>query len=101
MTARVAFTVADTAIVRCCIAWGERGVVGFQLPESREAETRARVLRRFPEAQEASPSGEIEHAVEDIVALLRGELRDLSAIPLDMERVPPFNRRVYEVARTI
>jgi methylated-DNA-[protein]-cysteine S-methyltransferase len=101
MTARVAFTVFDTAIGRCCIAWGERGVVGFQLPESREAETRARVLRRFPEAQEASPSGEVGRAVEDIVALLRGELRDLSAIALDMESVPPFNRRVYEIARTI
>lgn len=101
MTARVTFTLFDTAIGRCGIAWGERGVVGLQLPESREADTRARVLRRFPEAREDSPPAEVERAVEGIVALLHGELRDLSAITLDMDRVPPFNRRVYEVARTI
>ena len=33
--------------------------------------------------------------------MLGGEARDLSAIALDMERVPPFHRRVYAVARTI
>lgn len=101
MTVGVTFTLFDTAIGRCGIAWGERGVVGLQLPESREAETRALVQRRFPEAREELPPAEVQHAVEDIVALLRGELRDLSAIALDMEQVPPFNRRVYEIARTI
>lgn len=40
-------------------------------------------------------------AVDGIVALLRGEAIDLLAIELDMERVPPFHRRVYEVARTV
>ena len=39
--------------------------------------------------------------IDDIVALTRGERRDLSLIALDMEGVPDFNRRVYEVARTI
>ena len=36
-----------------------------------------------------------------MTALLRGEAADLSTIALDMERVPPFHRRVYEAARTI
>src|SRR5207247_3617490 len=30
-----------------------------------------------------------------------GEASDLSAVALDMERVSPFHRRVYQVARTI
>jgi len=30
------FTLFDTAIGRCGIAWGERGIVGVQLPESGE-----------------------------------------------------------------
>ena len=95
------FALFDTAIGRCGIAWGARGVVGVQLPEAREVETRARLLRRFPDAREAPPPPDVQRAIDGIVALLRGEASDLSAVALDMERVPPFDRRVYELARTI
>ncbi|WP_437681472.1 methylated-DNA--[protein]-cysteine S-methyltransferase [Sorangium sp. So ce131] len=95
------FTLFDTAIGRCGIAWGGRGVVFVQLPEARELDTRARVLKRFPGAREAPPPPEVQAAVGGIVALLRGEATDLSGVALDMDDVPPFHRRVYEVARTI
>jgi methylated-DNA-[protein]-cysteine S-methyltransferase len=95
------FTLFDTAIGRCGIAWGGRGVVGVQLPEAREAETRARLLRRFPDAREAPPPVDVRRALDGIVALLRGEVSDLSTVALDMERLPAFHRRVYEIARTI
>ncbi len=95
------FTLFDTAVGRCGIAWTGRGVVGVQLPEARDAETRARLGRRFPDAREAPPPPEIQHAIDGIVALLRGEPSTLGDVALDMESVPPFDRRVYEVARTI
>ncbi|WP_438018389.1 methylated-DNA--[protein]-cysteine S-methyltransferase [Sorangium sp. So ce315] len=95
------FTLFDTAIGRCGIAWGGRGVAFVQLPEARDSETRARVLQRFPGAREAPPPPDVQRTLDGIVALLRGEASDLSAVALDMERVPPFHRRVYEVARTI
>jgi methylated-DNA-[protein]-cysteine S-methyltransferase len=95
------FTLFETAIGRCAIAWGGRGVAGVQLPEGREAETRARVRRQFPGAREAAPPAQVQGAIDGIVALLRGESRDLSGIPLDMDGVPPFHRRVYEIARAI
>lgn len=95
------FTLFDTAIGRCGIAWGDRGVVGVQLPEVDEAKTRARLRRWFPEAREASPPPGVRGALDGIVALLQGEASDLSAVVLDMDRVLPFNRRVYEAARTI
>ena len=95
------FALFDTAIGRCGIAWGGRGVVGVQLPEAREIETRARLLLRFPGAREAPPPPDVRRAIGGIVALLRGEPSDLSAVALDMDCVPPFHRRVYEVARTI
>lgn len=100
MTAH-SFTLFGTAIGRCGIAWSERGVAGVQLPEAREPETRARLLRRFPDAREASPPPDVDRALAGIVALLRGEASALEAVALDMDRVPPFHRRVYEVARTI
>jgi methylated-DNA-[protein]-cysteine S-methyltransferase len=95
------FALFDTPIGHCAIAWGERGVVGVQLPEASEARTLARMRRRFPDTPEAPPPAAVERAIEAIVALLQGEAIDLSAIALDMEHVPPFERRVYEVARTI
>jgi methylated-DNA-[protein]-cysteine S-methyltransferase len=95
------FGLFDTAIGRCGAAWGARGVAGVQLPEAREVETRARLLQRFPDARETPPPPEVRRALDGIVALLRGESSDLSAVALDMERLPAFHRRVYEIARTI
>jgi methylated-DNA-[protein]-cysteine S-methyltransferase len=95
------FALFDTTIGRCGIAWGDGGVAGVQLPEAGEPETRARMLHRFPAAGEAIPPPEVQRAVDGIVALLGGEARDLSAIALDMEHVPAFHRRVYDVARAI
>ena len=95
------FALFDTPIGRCGIAWSSQGVAGVQLPERSDRRTRARLLRRFPDMQEAQPPPEVERAIEGIVALLEGEPSDLSAIALDMDGVPPFHRRVYEVARAI
>jgi methylated-DNA-[protein]-cysteine S-methyltransferase len=95
------FTLFDTAIGACGIAWGERGVVGVQLPEGSEARTRARLRRRFPDAPETAPPPEVERAIAAIAALLEGEKRELADIALDMAGMPAFERRVYEVARTI
>jgi methylated-DNA-[protein]-cysteine S-methyltransferase len=95
------FTFFDTAVGRCGIAWGSRGVVAVLLPEKTDAAARARLLRRRPDAREATPPPEIQRAIDDIVALLAGEARDLADVPLDLGVVPAFPRRVYEVARTI
>jgi methylated-DNA-[protein]-cysteine S-methyltransferase len=59
------------------------------------------VLARFPDAREAPPPPDVQRALDGIVALLCGKVSDLSAVVLDMDRVPPFHRRVYAVARTI
>ena len=101
MATALGFALFDTAIGRCGIAWSGRGVAGVQLPEAREAATRARVLQRFPGSREAPPPPEVRRALQGIVALLRGEPSELEAMALDMDGVPPFHRRVYEVARTI
>jgi methylated-DNA-[protein]-cysteine S-methyltransferase len=95
------FTLFDTAIGRCGVAWSDRGLVGVQLPEAGDTETRERMLKRFPAAAETMPPPEVRLAVDGIIALLQGEPSDLSAIALDMEEVAPFHRRVFEVARTI
>jgi methylated-DNA-[protein]-cysteine S-methyltransferase len=95
------FALFDTAIGPCGIAWGKRGVVGLQLPEASEDAARRRLAKRFPQAEEATPPPEVQNAIDAIQTLLRGETPDLSDIPLDMDRVPAFNRKVYEIARSV
>jgi methylated-DNA-[protein]-cysteine S-methyltransferase len=91
----------QTAIGACAIAWSDRGVRGVQLPEALESETRARILRQFPGARIGAPSPEVAAAIDGIVELLGGVPNDLREIVLDMQAVPAFDRRVYEIARTI
>jgi methylated-DNA-[protein]-cysteine S-methyltransferase len=95
------FHLFDTAIGRCGVAWGARGLTALQLPEVRDAQTRARLAARFPNARELPPPADVRRALDAIAALLRGERSDLSTIALDLDRVPPFHRRVYEVTRAI
>jgi methylated-DNA-[protein]-cysteine S-methyltransferase len=57
--------------------------------------------RRFPDAREALPPPDVQRALDAIAALLGGAPSELDAVLLDMEGVPPFHRRVYEVARGI
>jgi methylated-DNA-[protein]-cysteine S-methyltransferase len=95
------YTVFDTSVGRCGIAWGELGVLGVQLPEAREIETRRRMYQLFPEARELRPPPDIQNAIDGIAALLRGKAADFADIRLDMTGVRPFDARVYEFTRTI
>src|SRR4030088_3635472 len=95
------FTLFDTAIGRCGIAWKGRGIGAAKLRGRDEPKTRARLLRRCPQAWEEAPPPAVRQVIDRIVALLAGQAADLSDVTLDMEGVPPFNRGVYEVARTI
>jgi methylated-DNA-[protein]-cysteine S-methyltransferase len=95
------FALFDTAIGRCGIAWGAGGICGVHLPEATESATRRRMRLRYPGVQESAAPPPVQRAVDRIISLLRGEATDLAQIALDMTCVPPFHRRVYELARTI
>lgn len=95
------FAVFATAIGHCALVWTERGVAGVQLPEADERATRRRVLRCFADAREAPPPPEQQRAIDDIIALLGGESRDLRHVRIDTEGLSDLQRRVYAVARDI
>jgi methylated-DNA-[protein]-cysteine S-methyltransferase len=95
------YTIFDTGIGRCGIAWGHLGVVGVQLPEAREIETRKRLFQLYPDAREMRPPLNVEIAIVGMVALLRGAPADLSDVTLDMTGIHVFNQRVYEITRAI
>jgi methylated-DNA-[protein]-cysteine S-methyltransferase len=95
------YTIFDTSIGRCGIAWGHAGILGVQLPEAREIETRKRLFDLYPDAREMRAPLNVEFAIEGITALLRGEPSDLSDVTLDMIGMHAFNQRVYQYTRTI
>ena len=95
------FALFDSPIGTCGLVWSERGIAGLQLPENKAAATRARVQRRWPDAEEVEPPPAIGTAIERILALLGGASDDLGNITLDLDAAPDFHRQVYEVARTI
>jgi methylated-DNA-[protein]-cysteine S-methyltransferase len=94
-------TLFETKIGRCGIAWSERGIAAVRLPDKSHAVTRAGLTRHCPGAKEQTPPPAVQQVIDGIAALLSGEARDFASVRLDMEGVPEFHRRVYEIARTI
>lgn len=97
----IGYTLFDTAVGRCGIAWSERGISAIMLPESDDEATRKRLLRRVGSAPETSSPANIQQAIAAIRSLLEGERIDLSTIAVDLEGMPDFNLQVYDIARKI
>jgi methylated-DNA-[protein]-cysteine S-methyltransferase len=95
------FTVFDTAIGPCGLAWRDDVLIGTSLPEGGVAGVRARLAGRFPDTVEGPPPAPVRAAGDGIVALLDGARADLTPVRLDLSSVPEFNRRAYEIARAI
>jgi methylated-DNA-[protein]-cysteine S-methyltransferase len=95
------YTLFDTAIGRCGIAWNARGVNAVQLPQPSEAQTVKRIAQRCGDIPRAPPPAAVAAAITAIVALFEGDRRDLGDIALDLSDVSSFHRQVYEIARTI
>ena len=95
------FALFDTPIGICGMVWADRGVIAVQWPGASAEGARSGLLRRFAHAVEAEPPVEVAAAIEGVIALLRGERRDLKEVRLDMARAPDLHRRVWEIARDI
>jgi methylated-DNA-[protein]-cysteine S-methyltransferase len=95
------FTLFDTAIGRCALAWGAAGIVGVWLPEAGDEALHRRIARRHPDFEAAEPPAYVAEAARAIAAHLSGALDDLTAVTLDLSRVSELHRRVFAVARAI
>lgn len=95
------YALFDTAIGPCGIAWSERGILAVRFAEGDEKKTRERLLRRVPGATEAAPTPAVRHAIDGVIALLKGEPRDLADVVIDDAQTPEFNRKVYAIVRRV
>lgn len=96
-----------TQVGDCAIVWrvGDGAVVGSTLPQGGTEQVRRAVRRWYPGAVEAEATAGVAEAVERVRRLLdhgaETDAAPAAEITLDMGAVPEFDRRVYEVVRSI
>ena len=95
------FTLFDTAIGRCGIAWGPNGLIGVQLPEASDRAAMMRLRRRFPALENAEPPAPVAAAIGRIAAFLAGGKDDFLDLRLDLTAAGAWERAVYAAARAI
>jgi methylated-DNA-[protein]-cysteine S-methyltransferase len=90
----------DTAIGACGIAWSERGLTRLQLPEFDRGATEERLRGSTARSSQTTPA-EIARLVANIQGYMTGRSVDFAAVTIDLTDVGPFQRKVYEAARSI
>ncbi len=93
--------VFDTALGRCGIAWRGERVVATSLPEGDDARVLGALARRAGPTGAGEPPAAVAEGVAAIRRLLAGAAESFAFLPLDLDDVPDFDRRVYDVALAI
>lgn len=96
-----AFTLFDTPLGRCGLAWRGDLVVASCLPEGDDRRAEAALRRSVPDLAAGTPPAPVAAVAEAIIRLLTDGCEDLRFVALDLAPLPAFDRRVYELSRDI
>lgn len=91
----------ETALGTCGLAWSAEGLTRVQLPDRDPAATEARLVNGGARPWSGDLPTHVAEAVELMTRYAAGEPVDFSPLSLDAYGVPPFERAVYDVLRTI
>lgn len=99
----MSWTLFDTTLGACGIAWSDAGLTWFQLPEGDADATRARLVSKLAGASATleSPPAWVEDAMTRVCEHLAGRPQDLGGIPLDVSRLTPFALKVLRAAQAV
>lgn len=102
MVSAMPWTLFDTMLGPCGIAWSDVGLTCVQLPEASREQTEARLLARAKDAGAHAAPRAIPAWVTRAIELARAHLdgrsspdAELATVPLDLARVTPFAEKVY------
>lgn len=99
------WTLFETALGTCGLAWTEDGITSLQLPEGTRAATRHRLLAKTanagPRATARTTPEWVVRATTLVANLLEGRPQDVSAVPLDLSSVTAFNAKVYRALQKV
>ena len=94
---KTGITTFDTAIGPCGIAWSEGKIIGVEIGDADENETRYRLQSRFSDAENCCVPSFVAEAIDKVCVLLDGGSPDFTQTPLALDSVPELNRKVYEI----
>ncbi|RYE56956.1 MAG: methylated-DNA--[protein]-cysteine S-methyltransferase [Hyphomicrobiales bacterium] len=92
-------TTFATALGTFALIWTDRGLRRVFLPGGEAAEVAERMAKFGAEPE--TPTGAIAVLLDSIEDYADGINVDFSAVPLDLECVPAFHRRCYDILLTI
>lgn len=90
-------SIFETPIGPCGIAWHGGQIIGVEIGDADESETRYRLQSRFCDAQSSGAPSFVLEAIDKVRVLLDGGSPDFSKTPLALDSVPDLNRQVYEI----
>ncbi|MCA5894721.1 methylated-DNA--[protein]-cysteine S-methyltransferase [Isoptericola sp. NEAU-Y5] len=93
-----------TALGHGALVWDAAArIVGSTLPQPDADAARREVHGRHPGATPGRPSPDVVAVISAVRRLLDTgtDVEHLADVPLDLARVPEFDRRVYDVARAV
>jgi methylated-DNA-[protein]-cysteine S-methyltransferase len=91
----------STAFGKCGIVWTEDGLTDVMLPRPRSSALRAELRRRGASVEPEGAPDWVRRAVGKLQRHLAGRPQDLSSLPVVLDHVGPFTRRVYEALRRV
>jgi methylated-DNA-[protein]-cysteine S-methyltransferase len=97
----MAFTLLSTSFGTCGIAWNERGISAFSLPESDDAALRQKFAAHAPEVSGPTIPPWIEATIATVQAHFNGAPQDFETSRLDWSLVSGFQRSVYQHTHAI
>ena len=95
------YHVFETALGFCAIAWSDKGIVRFRLPEANAEATEQSLLRRLPDATPAPPPPTIAEAVSAAQHYFAGEKIDFTGVAVDLGKQTELFENIYAAARRL
>jgi methylated-DNA-[protein]-cysteine S-methyltransferase len=101
MGATMHYCLFDTALGTCGLAWSERGLTRFQLPEATKCATEKRLKLRSVDSSADAPPRRVETVIADVQRYMAGERVDFTPVALDLTGIAPFYLEIYAAARRV
>jgi methylated-DNA-[protein]-cysteine S-methyltransferase len=98
------WTLFETKIGTCGLAWSENGITAVQLPEESRDATEKRLTTKLKAGERATKKTTPDFATTAIALLrdhLSGKPQSFDDLPIDLSSVTEFNQSIYAALRKI
>src|SRR2546430_2744007 len=95
------WTLFETTLGACGLAWSEAGVTWVQLPEATTDDTRARLSKKTSDREVKATPPWVKDAIARLREHLGGKPQDLTRVPLDLDGVSEFHAKVYRALQRV